>query len=180
MNPLETLGSFFSYLGKKIPQVKRPLRGLSGALFPEFLRIPIPNIILRIKLSIKNILLSYFFILFFVFVVQAGWALINNRLFPDSDPNTKNFLEDWPNLLNYLVIVEGYVISGIYFLVNIYNFESDFLHNSITSSSLSPLRVKILSGYFGFGLSDIKEVIPAIGKLVKAIEELKPLLLKTP
>lgn len=86
--------------------------------FPSFLRIPLPNIIRFEPRPRKREFLWLYLIPFLVvFVVQGVLAFFEGRFWPDSDPLTKNFLEDAENLLDYILIVEAYVISGYLFLI---------------------------------------------------------------
>ena len=91
---------------------------------------------------------------FFLLVVNFIWAAISGRLFPEGRPEIYNYLEDWPNLLNYSVVGPIYFTFGICFLVHIFD-----LRKSLEDSGLFPaLRIGDIQERgtpFKYGLSGL-------------------------
>lgn len=71
-------------------------------------------------------------------------ANINGRLCADSDPYCYNYLEDWPNLINYTIICPAYVCSIIYYIRNSWDLPA------LMRANLSNI-LKINSGHFYIG-----------------------------
>lgn len=142
MNAIQTIGSIFSWIVDRIKPIRKCIRFLSDNLFPGILVPSSP--LKRDKRTILKISLRIYILVFiFVFIIHAVWAGFNGRLFPDDDPMTKNFFEDWANIINYIVIVEGYFILGFLFLRSIILMKQDIQDNGlfqqlkIQSNSLS-------------------------------------------
>jgi len=53
-----------------------------------------------------------------LFVVNIILTALSGRLLFDDDPLTRNFLEDWPNLINYLILCPTYILVSIAFIHN--------------------------------------------------------------
>ena len=51
-----------------------------------------------------------------LFGVNLVWSAARARLLPDLDAGTRNFFEDWPNIVNYLLICPVYLTFGLCFL----------------------------------------------------------------
>jgi hypothetical protein len=51
-----------------------------------------------------------------LFGINALWAYFDGILFSDQNPLKYNFLEDWPNVINYILICPIYITLGICFL----------------------------------------------------------------
>ncbi len=49
--------------------------------------------------------------------INGVWALLNDRFFVSSDPQVHNFLNDFVNIVNYILVCPGYVTFGIIFLL---------------------------------------------------------------
>lgn len=69
-----------------------------------------------------------------LFGVNAIWSTASGRLLSDSLPETRNFFEDWPNILNYLFICPLYVTFGICFLVHISDLRSSLIKTSLATT----------------------------------------------
>ena len=67
--------------------------------------------------------------IFMLLVVNGIWSAANHRLTPDGQPNTRWFLEDWPNLFNYIIIGPIYIVFGLAFLFYIPYLRSDLNAN---------------------------------------------------
>jgi hypothetical protein len=65
--------------------------------------------------------------------VNAVWSALRGRFLPDAGVTTRNFLEDWPNLINYSLLCPLYVVFGTYFVTHIGG-----LRNALTRSGLLP------------------------------------------
>ncbi len=50
--------------------------------------------------------------------VNSILSMIAGDFFPDNTPQTINFLEDFPNLINYILIVPLYTLIGITFIIH--------------------------------------------------------------
>ena len=81
--------------------------------------------------NIKGISIIYLTVFILLFVVQGFIALLNGRFLIDNNIVTKNFLEDWVDIINYTVICEAYIILGITFLINMYKIEGDLQSSHI-------------------------------------------------
>ena len=92
---------------------------ITDLLFPRFMRIPIGNFWKK-KTNSDIVIYAYVFVFIILFVVQAAWALVNGKYFPDQDNSTKMFTEDIENLINYILLCEAYCITGYFFLIQTY------------------------------------------------------------
>lgn len=64
-------------------------------------------------------------VFFLLFIVNGIWSWFNGRFFIDDNPDTRNFLEDWPNLINYTVLCPLYTTLGLWFIVHISHLRSN-------------------------------------------------------
>lgn len=58
------------------------------------------------------LILSYILFIF----INSILSIFAGDFFPDNNPNTMNFLEDIPNLINYIIITPIYMLFGITFI----------------------------------------------------------------
>ncbi len=148
----------------------RPLRKFLGVvanfIHPSFERIPIYKKILKLfeKPSIVGI---YLFVFIFLFVVQAIWAFVEQRFFPSGNILIKNFLDDWVDLINYVIICELYIILGIEFIS-----KKTTIYSDLDSSSFLPKGEFILpsnnySGFFGAVIVLMLATFASIGYTVE-------------
>jgi len=86
------------------------------------------------------------------FVVNFIWSGVNSRLWPDQNPETRNFLEDIGNLINYLIICQIYAILGICYLRFIGGLRKELKENRLfdflsieTSTSRPSKKTKLFS-----------------------------------
>jgi len=104
-------------------------------LFPEFLKSTRLQIV---ESPFALAVIVYVIVFFLVFVVQAVFAYANDALFTENVKISSCFLADtdclqfflgdFANLFNYVVLVEAYCISGVFFLI--YSSNIDSLLNS--------------------------------------------------
>lgn len=131
-----------AWLARRYRLVAQGGRAFLDALFPQFLRIPIPRFWRR-GVTLKGIGLGYLFVFVLLFVVQAIWAASNGMLMPDELESTKTFVEDRANMINYAVLCEAYCIVGFLFLVQTYTVRTRLRRDGIpieAARSRSALR----------------------------------------
>ncbi len=125
MNARQFVNTVVSAGLEKYPKARATLHLLPKFLFPEFLRATRLQIV---KEPFKLALIVYAIVFFLVFVVQAAFAYANNSLFITESVKVSScflaetaclqfFLGDFANLLNYIVLVQAYCISGVFFLL---------------------------------------------------------------
>lgn len=138
MNARQFLNSVVSAALERSPKVRNTFYLLPKFLFPEFLK--------AVKFQeIKNpftLAISIYFVVFcLVFIVQAAFAGSNGLLFlketdiyaclSRDETCLKYFFGDLANLLNYVVLVEAYCISGCFFLIYSSNMDKLMSQNSL-------------------------------------------------
>lgn len=79
------------------------------------------------------------------FGVTATWSLATGRWAADANPMTRNFAEDIPNVINYLIICPGYVTFGVLYIVTIGRAFAE-------SQRVFDLREQVSQPRRGFGL----------------------------
>ena len=136
MNSKQFVSSAVCLLFENHSSLRKTFGGIVNFLYPHFERIPLFP---KIKSALKNPnKLSIYLVLFlFLFVIQAVWAFVINRFYFDDNPFTKNFLEDWVDILNYSIICEAYIILGIEFLSRKY-----FIYENLKASNFLPSDFK--------------------------------------
>ncbi len=124
MNARQFLNTMVSAGLERYSGFRKSLNLLPRFLFPEFLKHTRLQIIQRpIALAVT----IYVIVFFLVFVVQAWFAAMNDRLVPEGIDRLscfrankeclKFFFSDVANLVNYVVLVEAYCIAGVFFLI---------------------------------------------------------------
>ncbi|MCH8034850.1 MAG: hypothetical protein IH950_13975 [Bacteroidetes bacterium] len=161
MNSKQFVSSVICYFFEKYTILKKVFGGLSNFLYPNFERLPIFKIF---KSSLKNhsTLGIFLFLFLFLFVIQGYWSFLNDRFFPDNLSNTKNFLEDWVDLLNYSIICEAYVILGIIFLTQKYSIYDSLKESGFLSKTFETIPYKS-NGFVGISLVLFVATFSSIG-----------------
>ena len=85
---------------------------------------------------------------------QWGVVCPERRFLGDADPVTRNFLEDWPNVLNYLVVCPAYVVLGLCFLFHCPSLRGSLARTGLVrlldvqefSSHLTPQKGAVIGG----------------------------------
>ena len=124
MNARQFINTVISTGLEKSSRVRATLYLFPKFLFPEFLKAARLQII---EGPVALAAIIYAIVFFLVFVVQAAFAYSNDALFTqDVDISScflaetdclQFFLGDFANLFNYIVLVEAYCISGVFFLI---------------------------------------------------------------
>lgn len=152
MNPTQFINNLFCAFITKYKKIRLFIKGIGLILYPDYPFIPKINVF-ESKSTLKEIVKLYFFIFFIIFFIQAFWSFWDGRFFPDNNDLTVNFLEDYENLWNYLVICQLYVIIGYFFLKrnsNIMNsLRNSGLENLINISDIES-KTKSKFGFIGF------------------------------
>ncbi len=93
---------------------------------------------------------TYLYILIYVFIYQAMFSLYNGTFFWDKDLNTIRLSEDFPNLFNYLIVVQGYCIFGVGFIRSLVSMETEIKKSGLNNHiEYSPPMQPIRGGYGG-------------------------------
>lgn len=110
-------------------------RFVSYYTYPAFEKYALTKFLKR-KHSVKGLIIAYLIIFFLLFVVQAVFAYFNDQLFIDQSDSTKNFFEDWVDILNYTLVCEAYIILGGTFLMNMYKLEGRLINTEILTENI--------------------------------------------
>ncbi|WP_299117027.1 hypothetical protein [uncultured Winogradskyella sp.] len=112
----------------KLTNNKNVLKGFSLFTLPFKLSLDFNS---DFQKWLKKGVLIYLITVFLLFGVNFLWAWKNGRLLPLEDDFYYNFLEDIPNIINYLVICPVYISCGIYFINRTARMKSEFQSNGL-------------------------------------------------
>lgn len=141
---------------------------ISYYTYPAFENYTIFKIFKR-KYTFWELLIGYLLLFILLFGVQAFLAYQNEQFFMDLDQQTKNFCEDWVDILNYTVIGEAYIILGFVFLFNVYNIEQKLLSTQILTEKSKPPKFKTnLSSMISAFLIIIISIFVVVGYMGEA------------
>ncbi len=156
-------------VGQKLPRASRFFRSFFRVLFPEVLR-PSIHQFWGWKPAPIPMVASYIFIFFFLFIVHAVWSHYNDVLLPDDNMSTRNFLEDYENLINYLIICEAYSIIGLEFIKR-----GLLVRKELTSNGLPFIDTespsKPIGAYVGVGICLLCSLLGISGYAKMEIED---------
>lgn len=161
MNSKQFISSASIYLFEKYKYLKIFFGGLANFFYPSFERFAIFQFI-KSKLRKRSLIGIYVFIFVFLFCVQAVWAFYTGRFYIDNDILTKNFLEDWVDIVNYTIICEIYIILGLEFLLHKYFIFSSLKESKFLPESFIPKKNKF-SNLYGLALIFIIATFSSIG-----------------
>ncbi len=141
MNARQFINTVVSAGLEKSAGVRATLYLLPQFLFPEFLK---RNRLTIVRGPFRLAAIIYVIVFILVFVVQATFAWINGVLWVPKDVGKVScflaeteclqyFFGDYANLLNYVVLVEAYCISGVFFLIHSSNIDRQLLSDDIAA-----------------------------------------------
>jgi hypothetical protein len=159
MNAKQFIGSAVTHVVDLYPRIRRFFSDLAHFVYPDFERYPV------FTESMGNIkfVYAYLFIFFFLFVMQAFWAYKYDRFWPDSDPSTKNFLEDWVDIINYVAICEAYLIIGYQFLKSSYRVTAKLIENGVLPPTQNIQDVSPIKNLSAVSLVLLSGIIATLG-----------------
>ncbi len=130
MNARQFLNSSICKGAERWPIIRNTFYQFPRYLFPEFMKG-----VLRER-NINNLfrfcILIYIIVFIPVFLIQAALAYKNGMFFPVTN-GVKEFLEDYVNLVNYVILVEAYCISGCIFLYYCNNIDDLLKRTELTN-----------------------------------------------
>lgn len=105
----------------KVSFIRWLLLFLPRILYPEILLRAINHMSTGDKVSRRSITIwLYVSTIFICLLVQGTFAYIDGRFWPSSEnEHVINFLDDKYNILNYFLLVPGYIIAGFFYLLNL-------------------------------------------------------------
>ena len=88
----------------------------------------------------------FYSVFLLLFGVNAIWSLYTGRFALDSLVETRNFFEDWPNLINYIFLCPIYVTFGLCFIVHVFSLreklnEKCLLGKDFVERQIAPIYV---------------------------------------
>jgi hypothetical protein len=124
MNARQFMNTLVSAGLEKYSTVRATLYLFPRFLFPEFLKATRLQIVER---PFALAIIVYAIVFFLVFIVQAAFAYANDVLVPRNVELSscllaetdclQFFLSDFANLFNYIILVQAYCVSGVFFLI---------------------------------------------------------------
>jgi len=150
MNTFILFNEFIFWKLKKHPWVGRILIRISQVLFPNPVYAYL-NSKVKSKLSFSLGLKVYGIVLIFCAYLPYIFSSYYQTLGPNHISNTIEFLDDYPNLLNYLIFVQGYFICGVAYMLSLSSLDRHF-KKYVEKKVISPTPQLELVSHGKFGV----------------------------